>query len=101
MVGRRYSDFRHFGIFSFMTREDLNQICEDYDIELLCMDGFDDCIAGIVTRYCQDPIVCYDRKKVIAKLMKDGMTEEEAEEFFSFNQIGAWLGDKTPCFIET
>ena len=27
------------------------------------------------------------------------MTEEDAEEFFSFNQIGAWWGETTPCFI--
>jgi hypothetical protein len=31
--------------------------------------------------------------------MKEGMDYEEAEEFFEFNQIGAWLGESTPCFI--
>ena len=30
---------------------------------------------------------------------EDGMTEEEAIEYFEFNQIGAWMGDNTPCFI--
>jgi hypothetical protein len=28
------------------------------------------------------------------------MTREEAEEFFEFNTIGAWLGDATPVFID-
>jgi hypothetical protein len=41
----------------------------------------------------------YDRQKVIAKLMAGGLSEEEAEEYFSFNQIGAWLGDRTPAFL--
>jgi hypothetical protein len=27
------------------------------------------------------------------------MSEEEAYEWFEFNQIGAWLGDATPCFL--
>jgi len=27
------------------------------------------------------------------------MTWEEAEEYFEFNQMGAWVGDSTPCFL--
>lgn len=67
--------------------------------ELLIMDGYDDCIVGIVERPGQDPIVCYDKKKILNNLKKGGMNEEEAEEFFYFNQLGAWMGNSTPCFI--
>lgn len=67
--------------------------------EFLIMDDYDDCIAGVVQRFGQDPIVCYDLDKVLAKLVKDGMTYDEAVEWFEFNQIGAWVGEKTPCFI--
>jgi hypothetical protein len=67
--------------------------------ELLVMDGYDDCIVGIVERCGQDPIVCYDKKKILNNLKKVGMNEEEAEEFFYFNQLGAWMGDSTPCFV--
>ncbi len=45
------------------------------------------------------PIICYDRSRIIQRHVDDGMTEEEANEFFEFNQIGAWVGDTTPCFI--
>jgi len=69
---------------------------EDY--ELLIMDGYDDCVEGIVERFGMNPIVCYDKEKVLNKLRKD-MSEEEAYEWFEFNQIGAWLGDATPCFL--
>ena len=72
-----------------------DEITED----MLIMDGYDDCIVGVVERFGQPPIVCYDRDKVIKAHMKDGMDYEEAEEFFEFNQIGAWLGESTPCFI--
>jgi hypothetical protein len=67
--------------------------------ELLVMDGYDDCIVGIVERLGQDPIVCYDKEKILNNLKKDGMNEEEAEEFFYFNQLGAWMGNLTPCFV--
>lgn len=66
---------------------------------MLIMDGYDDCVIGICTRFGQAPIVAYDRAKVIAKLMAEGLTEEDAEEWFAFNQIGAWMGEMTPCFI--
>lgn len=80
----------------------LEQQLEDagYDAsELLCMDGYHDCIVGIVNRIGQPPIICYDTTKVIASLVSDGMTEEEAEEYFNFNQLGAWIGINTPCFL--
>lgn len=72
---------------------------DDLAPDALKMDGFDDCIVGVVTRFKMPPIVCYDRAKVIAKNMKGGMTRDEAEEFFEFNQIGAWVGEGTPCFL--
>ena len=69
--------------------------------EALIMDGFDDCVVGILERFGIDqPIVVYDREKVIAKLMdRDGMTHEEAFDFYYFNQLGAWVGETTPAFL--
>jgi hypothetical protein len=67
---------------------------------MLLMDGFDDCIKGVVVRFGQEPIACYDQWAVIEKLKNDGMSEEEAIEYFEFNQLGAWVGERTPCFIE-
>ena len=66
---------------------------------LLVMDGYDDCIVGVVERFGQEPIVCYDKDKVIQKLQDDGMSRDEAIEFFHFNQFGSWMGDLTPCFL--
>lgn len=68
--------------------------------ELLTMDGYDDCIVGIVERFGQPPIVCYDKAKVLEKLVADGCSEEDADEWWSYNQIGAWVGESTPCFYQ-
>ena len=119
------------------------------DKNLIKMDGYDDCIVGVVERAGQEPILCYDKEKVLSKLERgttcplcegsgdlDGfggggktkchrcegtggewpilcydkekvlcklesqdMNRSEAEEFFYYNQIGAWMGDSTPCFL--
>ncbi len=80
-----------------MTKEE--EIIEKYP-EVMLMDGFDDCIIGICLRFGQEPIVAYDLDKVFKTLMNDGMSYEEAVEYWEFNQIGAWIGKTTPCFIE-
>lgn len=70
---------------------------EDHD--LLTRDGFDHCIVGVVERFGQPPIVCYDYNKVINALIADGMDHHDAKEFFEFNQLGAPMGDLAPCFL--
>lgn len=69
--------------------------------ELLTMDGYDDCIIGIGYRAGNDQYVVYDTQKIINKLMNEGMSYHQAVEFHEFNQSCAWLGDKTPVFVDT
>lgn len=61
---------------------------------------FDEAILGVAHRYGMDPVVAYDRTRVIDILARD-MPREDAEEFFEFNTIGAWMGDSTPIFVDT
>ena len=71
-----------------------------YDEDLMFADGLDDCIIGSAED-AGVPIVVYDSLAVIKLLQeRDGMTEEEAIEFFDFNIKGAWVGPKTPIFVE-
>ena len=67
--------------------------------DLMLMDGYDDCICGIGTRFGSEQFVVYDYAKVIAQNMSAGMTEEEAIEYFNYNQDCAYVGEHTPAFI--
>ena len=80
-----------------MDREIMMEILED--AESLTADGFDDCIVGIAERCSKQPLCVYDQEKMIEKLKKDGMTHEEAVEYFDFNILGAWVGEGTPLFL--
>ena len=66
---------------------------------ILKADGFDDAILGLGRRCGQIDLLVYDVDKCIAILMKDGMTDEEAMEYFEFNVVGAWMGEGTPIFL--
>jgi hypothetical protein len=45
--------------------------------------------------------VVYSRSKCIEVLItRDKMSKEEAEEFFDFNVEGAYMGEKTPIFVD-
>ena len=66
----------------------------------LVMDGFDDCVIGILERYGMESIVIYDKEKVIEKLKANGCDSYEgALEFYEYNQLGGWHGDMTPGFL--
>jgi hypothetical protein len=68
--------------------------------EALTADGFEEALVGIVYRKMLAPIALYDREECIAILVKrDGMSEEEAEEYFGFNVDDAWVGEGTPAFL--
>jgi hypothetical protein len=67
------------------------------DDNFLKADGLDDAVIGLDE---QSGRLVYSVSKCIAILQKDGMTEEDALEHFSFNISGAYVGEQTPiwCF---
>ena len=75
------------------------EIAEMNPEALLC-DGFDEAIIGMAERINLGPVVAYDTEKIIEILMRDGMTHEEAYEYFDYNIKGAWMGEFTPIFIQ-
>ena len=65
-------------------------------------DGFDDAIIGIAERINLGPVVAYSVEKIIdIMITRDGMTYEDAYEYFDYNIRGAWVGENTPIFITT
>ena len=68
--------------------------------EALLFDGFEDALVGIACQQYKPALAVYDRAKCVEILCaRDGMTHEDAEEFFAFNTEGAWLGPNTPLIL--
>lgn len=69
----------------------------DHDEDgLLFADGLDDAIIGICPTSFR---VVYSRSKVIEILCND-MSEEEAVDYAEYNTFNAYVGDKTPIWVE-
>lgn len=82
------------------TREFLAELHGDGLLFLDPEGTYDRAIIGVVERACSPPAVCYDRELVLRALVEvEGMTEEDAIEWFDVNTAGAWVGDQTPVFL--
>ena len=68
--------------------------------EPLEADGLEDALIGTGWQFIQ-ALMVYSVKKVLEILMaRDGMSHEEAREFYEFNIVGAYVGPGTPVFVE-
>ena len=73
-------------------------LCEMGAEDSICLDGFDDAIIGLTT----DMQVVYSYEKILEHLMKeDGMTDEEAADYVSYNTIRAlpYIPDPKPIIV--
>ena len=66
--------------------------------EVLFAGGFDDAIIGFEPNLWK---VVYSRNECIKIMVKEGMDEEEAIEYLEFNTFSAYVGEKTPIWVET
>ena len=65
--------------------------------ECLTADGFEDALVGCT--YGANVVAVYDINKMIEVLVEEGMEYEDAVEFLDYNVVGAYLGEKTPQYI--
>jgi len=73
------------------------KIIEQYPDETFTIaDGFDDAIIGVDE---ENGKVVYDIDEIINILIQEDMTEEEAVEYYYYNIVGSYVGEKTPIFI--
>ena len=69
---------------------------------MITADGFETAFVAVGFRYNGNDIAVYDYDLCIDVLIdRDTMSVEEANEFMSYNVIGAYVGEETPLFIRT
>ena len=48
----------------------------------------------------KDPVAVYSRAKIYEKLASDGLSEDDADEYFSSKFVGMWAGEHTPVILD-
>lgn len=83
-----------------MSLQQIKDILAEHNSEALLADGFEDALIGVADVFNRPPLAVYNRDKCLDILMnRDGMTDEEAEEFFTYNVSGSWVGEHTPIYV--
>jgi hypothetical protein len=59
---------------------------------------YDEAIIGVMERAGGESVIAYDTQ-IILSVLERSMSIEEAQEFFEYNILGAYMGDKTPVYI--
>ena len=75
--------------------KELVEEIKEMNPEAMFADGHDHAIMG----YSSDGKVVYSANQIIDGLMNEGMTNEDAVEYFHFNIEGAYVGEFTPIYI--
>ena len=71
------------------------------ECEAIVFDGLDPAILGIAEQHAGvGPLVAYSMRKIIKCYEADGMTHEEAVEFFGFNCQCLSVGEGTPIIVD-
>lgn len=72
----------------------------EYAEGAVLLTGLDNAIIGIVEDFTGRKIL-YSKPKILNILMvRDGMTESEAEEFYDYNILGLYASDLNPVFLD-
>lgn len=86
------------GTRSSRANDILKWIDETFEV-IIYPSGFEDCIVGVGERFGGPPMAVLDVEKMFKKMEKDGMTREEAIEYFEFNILGAHVGEENPVYM--
>lgn len=80
-----------------MTRELIEEfVTETGHEDVLLADNLDGAFIGLTT----DGIAVYDRQRCVECMTEEGMDDEEAIEYLEYNTFSAYVGLKTPLFID-
>ena len=75
---------------------DIISVLEECNPEAIMYEGFDTALVGMISRAGTEPLALYDRRKCLAHLISQGLSNEQAEEYICYHIEGCWAGSHTP-----
>ena len=82
-----------------MTEQNKMDALTDIRDDMVIFPDIADALIGYAEQYGQDTQAVYDKEKVIEIFKSQGMTREDALDYFYFNTLGLGLSEGTPMFV--
>jgi len=74
---------------------------DEYAEGAILLDGLESAIVGIVEEFGNGRRILYSKPTILSILQeRDGMTEQESEEFYDFNILGLYAGEQNAVFLD-
>jgi hypothetical protein len=82
-----------------MTQHILNQL-NDENPDAVLFDNMHGALIGFGAAGYLSPVAIYSKKLMLAQLMRDGLSADDAEEYFLSKFVGLWAADNTPVILD-
>lgn len=63
-------------------------------------ENMDSALLGVGRVGHKEPVAVYSKAKIYEKLILDGLSQEDADEYFSGKFVGIWCGENTPVILD-
>jgi len=82
-----------------MRKEEVLERLSEINENAIVLDDFKDALIGYTQNSFFSAVAVYDVEKCISMLIEQGMTPENAVEYFDYNVLGAYFGEHSPIFV--
>lgn len=72
----------------------------DENPDVVFFDNMDSAIIGVGRIGRADPVAVYSKAKIYDKLFSDGLSLEDANEYFLGKFVALWAGEHTPVIFD-
>lgn len=72
----------------------------DLNPDAYLFENMDSALIGIGQIGHKEPVAVYSRAKIYAKLLADGLSDDDAAEYFYGKFVNTWAGENTPVIID-
>ena len=95
-------DYKNFNYYIYkkrlpmtLTMEDIHELAEG----AIILTDLDRAIVGITEEFGNETRILYSVKKIVEILTDSGMSDEEAIEYYQYNILGGYFGERNPIFL--
>ena len=71
----------------------------DLNPDACLFDNMETALIGIGRIAHKDPVAVYSKAQIYSKLLADGFSQEDADEYFLGRFMSVWAGDNTPVIV--